>query len=64
MISEPNKRLTRQQAIRAKCLDCCCAQSVEVRNCQITKCPLWIYRMGYEVKIDERSDDFDYECLD
>lgn len=42
------KRLTRQQAIRAKCLDCCCGQSVEVRECTIKSCALWRYRMGTE----------------
>lgn len=43
------ERLTRSQAIRAKCLDCCCDNSVEVRNCSVTKCPLWNFRMGHEV---------------
>ena len=42
------KRLTRAKAIRAKCLDCCCGQAVEVRNCHIKSCPLWRYRMGNE----------------
>ena len=42
------KRLTRQQAIRAKCLDCCCNQQVEVRECPVKKCALWRYRMGTE----------------
>ena len=43
------ERLTRGKAIRAKCLDCCCGNSAEVRKCTITTCPLWIYRMGVEV---------------
>jgi hypothetical protein len=43
------ERLTRSQAIRAKCLDCCCGNSAEVRNCPITHCPLWNFRMGREV---------------
>ncbi len=42
-------RRTRGQAIRAKCLDCCCDISVEVKNCNSKNCPLWIYRLGYEV---------------
>lgn len=42
-------RLTRGQAIRAKCLDCCCGHSAEVRKCTATDCPLWPYRMGKEV---------------
>lgn len=44
------ERLTRGKAIRAKCLDCCCGNSAEVRRCSITTCPLWIYRMGNEIK--------------
>jgi hypothetical protein len=43
------ERLTRGKAIRAKCLDCCCGNSAEVRKCTLTNCPLWIYRMGTEV---------------
>lgn len=43
------ERLTRSKAIRAKCLDCCCGNSAEVRKCPIAWCPLWIYRMGREV---------------
>lgn len=43
------ERLTRSQAIRAKCLDCCCGQAHEVRKCSLTKCPLWSFRLGKEV---------------
>lgn len=43
------KRITRARAIRAKCLDCCCGQIVDVRECTIKNCALWMYRMGYEV---------------
>ena len=43
------ERITRSQAIRAKCLDCCCGQANEVRLCPVTKCPLWNYRMGREI---------------
>lgn len=46
---EQGTRLTRSQAIRAKCLDCCCGQANEVRQCPVTKCSLWNYRMGHEV---------------
>ena len=46
------KRRTRAQAIRAKCLDCCCGIRGEVRKCPIKKCSLWIYRLGYEVDYD------------
>jgi len=34
------------KAIRAKCLDCCCGQMKEVKECTITRCALWPYRMG------------------
>lgn len=50
-------RLTRGKAIRAKCLDCCCQQSAEVRNCTLTDCPLWIYRMGKETKENDSSEE-------
>jgi len=49
------ERLTRSQAIRAKCLDCCCGQYTEVKKCTVTKCPLWIYRLGSEVAPDGSS---------
>lgn len=38
------ERLTRQQSIHAKCVDCCCGQLYEVRKCTAYKCPLWRYR--------------------
>lgn len=38
--------LTRTKAIRAKCLECCCGNSAEVRRCQIADCALWPWRMG------------------
>jgi hypothetical protein len=34
------------KAIRTKCLECCCGSPGEVRNCIVTSCPLWPYRMG------------------
>ena len=43
---EQRKRLTPVKAIRAKCLDCCCQQIVEVRFCTANQCPLHPYRMG------------------
>lgn len=45
-------RVTKGKAIREKCLDCCCGQESEVKNCSIFKCSLWRYRMGYELKDD------------
>ena len=34
------------KVIRAKCLDCTCGQSKEIRLCPIINCPLYPYRMG------------------
>lgn len=48
-MSEEYKRLTRKQAIRKKCLDCVCGQWLEVKLCPSKDCPLWTYRLGYEV---------------
>ncbi len=52
-VSKTMERVTRARAIRLKCLDCCCGQSAEVRRCPSTNCPLWIYRMGREVKTSD-----------
>lgn len=38
--------LTPIKAIRAKCLECSGNQPSEVRNCLITECPLYPFRMG------------------
>ena len=34
------------KAVRAKCLDCCCWQPNEVKQCPATQCPLYDFRMG------------------
>ena len=34
------------KAIRAKCVDCCCGSTAEVKECQATKCPLYPFRFG------------------
>ena len=34
----------RALAVKAKCLDCCCYQRDQVRNCQSTACPLYAFR--------------------
>lgn len=47
------KVLTPVKAIRAKCLDCCGGQNIEVRLCQIERCPLFPYRMGHRPKVLE-----------
>ena len=41
-----HKRMPLLKAIRAKCLDCTCGSPGEVRNCIITSCPLWPFRMA------------------
>lgn len=43
------KRIPRSKAIRLKCLDCCNGSANEVKLCPSKKCPLFIYRLGYEV---------------
>ncbi|MFA9422069.1 MAG: hypothetical protein ACERLG_00715 [Sedimentibacter sp.] len=42
------KRLTRGQAIRAKCLDCSNGSPKEVRECPVKSCALYRYRLGTE----------------
>ena len=49
-MSEGTERLTRAKAIRAKCLDCMCGNSAEVRRCPLKSCALWRFRMGNERK--------------
>ena len=34
-------------SIKAKCLDCCCGQMSEVRNCLVISCPLYNFRNGH-----------------
>lgn len=34
------------KAIRAKCLDCCCDQTTEVKLCPASDCPLHPFRFG------------------
>ena len=40
------KIFTPVKAIRAKCMDCCCNELKEIRECDILHCALWPYRMG------------------
>jgi hypothetical protein len=37
---------TPMQAIRRKCLDCCCDSYTEVENCTTNDCALWTRRFG------------------
>jgi len=34
------------KAIRAKCIDCCCGNSTEVRKCVAVDCALWPFRLS------------------
>lgn len=45
-----NERLTRQQAIRKYCLQCCLNNSDEVLKCVSYNCALWRYRRGRETE--------------
>ena len=33
--------MTPMQAIKAKCIECCCGDKKEARMCTITGCPIW-----------------------
>lgn len=50
------KRLTPIKAIRAKCLDCCCWQSNEVKLCPVRDCALYPYRFGHNPYINRKGD--------
>ena len=39
-------KLTSLKAIRKNCINCSEGSTKEVKNCMITNCPLYIYRMG------------------
>lgn len=56
------KSRSRKQAVRNKCIDCCGGVRAEVRKCPATKCPLWPFRMGAEIKgtgEDEATEDLE-----
>jgi hypothetical protein len=53
---------SREHAIRNTCIDCSGGVRAEVRKCPATKCPLWPFRMGAEIKgagEDEATEDLD-----
>lgn len=43
-------RLTKAQAIRLKCLDCCGFEAKEVKYCIVKQCPLYPYRKSIREK--------------
>jgi hypothetical protein len=38
--------ISRAEAIRKNCVECCCGNAAEVRRCHMTGCPMWPFRMG------------------
>ena len=38
--------MTPLQAIRIKCLDCCCQVKSQVKHCPLDNCPLYPFRLG------------------
>ena len=60
------ERIGRAKAIRLKCIDCCCGNTAEVRKCPATSCPLWRFRMGKEIKVEniKFSDEIEDEYLE
>lgn len=46
--------MTPIQAIKAKCLDCCCGQAYEVKLCPCNDCPLYPFRLGHNPNIKKR----------
>lgn len=47
--------MTVLEAIRARCLDCCCFQPSEVRKCTSVDCPSWPFRMGWNPWRDRKT---------
>jgi hypothetical protein len=43
------------KALRARCLDCCCGVSSEVRKCTAVNCPSWPFRMGVNPFREKRT---------
>lgn len=46
--------VTPMKAIRAKCLDCSCGSSNEVKECPVKSCPLYVFRFGKNPNIPKR----------
>lgn len=44
--------MTPLQAIYAKCLECCCDQLTEVKNCTVTSCPLYEYHTRVKKRLN------------
>lgn len=50
-------KASRTQAIKAKCLECCCWQREEVRVCSIKTCPLNPIRPFQKSEVDSEDGD-------
>lgn len=57
-----NKNIMR--AIRLKCYDCSCYQSNEVRECPVTNCPLYPFRLGKNPFRKKLSEEEKRELID
>lgn len=55
--------MTPLEAIREKCLDCCCGESSEVKNCPVTNCPLHTFRFGRKPKTERTYSPEEIEIL-
>jgi hypothetical protein len=50
-------RLTRGRAIKLYCKElCCCGDNISWRECPITSCFLWNFRMGKEIIKKEKTE--------
>ena len=50
-------RLTPMRAIRFQCLQCCANQVKEIRECPITTCASYPYRLGKRPDMGENDDE-------
>lgn len=41
--------MTKNEGIKAYCLDCCNGERTEVKECPSTGCPLYPFRLGTEI---------------
>ena len=53
--SIPKNKLSRPKAMRAKCMDCCAGNRMEVRRCNVYTCPLFPYR-PYQEKEEKKNE--------
>lgn len=62
-ITIEEEKLTPLKAIRAKCLDCCCGSTHEVKLCPADDCPLHEYRFGKNKNLSRKLSDKQRELL-